>query len=140
MLFTLFLLFILFMLIRKGKKQQTAQPERTISYHKKFNVAGVTYKCKLDKDCTRQGVLDSCWTSDKLHLQEFTYKGKPAFLIVRDKNNKDIGCVPQNLVDTIVKYRDRECEVVFDKIDCFTNDRGKDIIYATVQFKVYKDK
>lgn len=111
-----------------------------ISYHKMFNVAGVTYNCSLDKDMKRQEVLDYCKKRDKLHLKYHEYKGSPAFLVVLDKNNLDIGSVPANLVQTILKYKERNTKIEFVEISSFNpSDSKKEINYAKVRFIVYKD-
>ena len=122
--------------------QNQSQPEnmRTISYHKTFNVAGVTFKCKLNEDVKRQEILEYCKTKDRIHLEQYEYKGEPAFLIVLDKNNLDIGTVPANIVPTILKYKDRDTSVEFTEVSYFQPEgKRKEINYAKVQFLVYKD-
>lgn len=111
-----------------------------ISYHKMFNVAGVTYNCKLDKNMKRQKLLEYCKKKDKIHLKQYEYNGKPAFLIVLDKNNLDIGSVPANMVPTILKYKDRNTSIEFVEVSYFKpEDSRKEINYAKVRFLVYKE-
>ena len=116
---------------------------RKIRYHHKLRVKGVTYACKLDSGTKRQYVLQKTYKGDKFHLQEFKYKGEPAFLIVSDKLNLDIGTVPATLVDRIKQYEDSEFEtdIILENIDWFEPE-GKDdiVIYAEMLYVVYSDK
>ena len=123
-------------------KQQLKKKQESYSYHKQFNVTGVTFDCGLAPGYRRQEILAHCRLSDKLYLKEYSYKGTTAYYIVLEKNNTDIGSVPADLVSTIKHYivRGRRVGVRFINIDNFVPaDRNKPIIYAKVQFVVYKD-
>lgn len=122
-----------------GKFCKEPPEERATSYHRIFNVAGVTFPCKLDKSTSRQEILECCREHDTYYLQEYLYESKPAFLIVCQKNSLDIGCVPADLVDRFLKYKDRDHELKCLKIDFFENEHRKTIFYAKMQFIVYKD-
>lgn len=113
--------------------------KRTISYHRKFNVAGVTFSCKLDDSTSRQEMLEHCSKRDTFYLQEYVYDSKPAFLIVCHKNGLDIGCIPADMADKVSKYKERNYELKCLDINCFENEYGKTIFYAKMQFIVYKD-
>lgn len=112
----------------------------SVAYHRQFNVAGVTHECGLDRARLRRDIIDYCGLNDKLYLQSFTYDSAPAYYIVLEKNNLDIGCVPANLVRVVEKYKDKRCEIKFVDIHYFTPEDGrKEIPSVTVQFIAYKD-
>lgn len=122
-----------------SSNENTSENKKVISYHRKFNAAGVTFPCKLDESISRQEILECCYKGDTYYLQEYRYKSKPAFLIVCKKNGLDIGAVPADLVDKFLKYKDRNYELNCLEIGFFENERGKIIYYAKMQFIVYKD-
>ena len=119
------------------KQKKNVANKKTVSYHRIFNVSGVTFDCALGVG-ERQYVLRRCKMKDKLYLKEFEYKGEPAYYIVREKENLDIGCVPADIVPIIEKYKDRNYEVIFNKLDLIEKEDDY-INYAKVQFIVYKD-
>lgn len=123
-------------------KQKVQEKQETISYHKQFNVAGVTYNCGLAPDCSRQEILSHCRLKDKLYLKEYSYKGTTAYYIVLEKNNIDIGSVPSDIISTIKHYivRGNRIGIKFIDISNFSPEGRKNpVIYAKVQFLVYKD-
>ena len=116
---------------------------RKISYHKIFKVAGVTFPCMLNSETNRQEILEDCSESFTYYLQEYRYKGKLAYLVICKELGADIGTVPKEFVNTIVKYakyEKRDTAIQCNKIDCFEPDNesnGKTIYYAKMQFIVY---
>lgn len=121
--------------------------ERKMRYHRIFNVAGVTYKCRLDKYYKRQYAIDKTKYKDTFHLEEYKYKGEPAFLIVNDRLQLDIGTIPAFLVERVKKYEDSEFEtaILLEDIDEFDsyNDSGskkRHIVYVKMLYAVYSDK
>lgn len=107
--------------------------ERIIKKYK-FNVAGVTFKCKLDKNEKRQEILKTCTEGEKLAVEKFLYKGGPAYLLVIDGWYKyDIGTVPADIAEEIAdNYAFKKRVAFIDKISDFQNESNKTIIYAKV--------
>lgn len=130
---------------QQSEKQQEVFPypkQESYSYHKQFNVAGVTFDCDLAPGYSRQEILAHCRLDDRLYLKEYSYEGTTAYYIVLQKNNTDIGSVPTEIISTIKHYivRGRRVGIKFIKIDDFIpEDRNEPTIYAKVQFLVYKD-
>ncbi len=114
--------------------------QRKISYHRQFKVKGVTFPCSLDSSWNRQDILQLIIPKfEKLRLQEFEYKGEPAYYIVSSTHDLDIGTVPADVVPRIKKYENRDYELQLIELDSFYNERDERIYYAKVQFIVYSD-
>lgn len=117
---------------------QTSKKE--ITHSKIFKVSGVTFRCKLNKDIKRQDVLRYCSIYSPIHLEKFFYKKEPAYMIVSDDDQLDVGVVPEEIVPTILKYEDMNTSLEFIDIDYFQKENSnKDIYFAKVKFNVYKD-
>ena len=104
-------------------------PKRKVSYHKTFSVAGVTFDCIHNENYdNRQDVLNASRTEDKLVLEEYTYKGSPAFLIINERLGADIGNVPAWAVDKVIEIRKKyDTELVFYSFRWFeVNDADSD--------------
>lgn len=121
----------------KKDRQHTQSNSEKITYHKTFNVAGVTFNCKLNNNFKRQDILAKCKKTDRIHLQYFEYKNEPAYLIVLDKNNLDIGTVPAKLVPTIFRFKDSKTEIKFVEIGSFGSGNK---MYAQVLFLVHSEQ
>lgn len=105
------------------------KPARKVSYHKTFSVAGVTFGCiHNEKYNNRQDVLSASRDEDKLVLEEYTYKGSPAFLIINERLGADIGNVPAWAVDKVIEIRKKyDTEIVFYSFRWFeVNDGNSD--------------
>lgn len=137
-------------LTEKADPQLSVQPEklmtpakRVVSYHRKFNLRGVKFECKKDPDMHRQEAMSALsfnLAKAKIHLERYMYKKEPAYMVVLDKNNLDIGVVPAELVDTIEKYRGREYSVeIVDLYDIEGRRESDDWIGVEVLFRVYKE-
>ena len=117
-----------------GKKA----PVRTKSYHKKFHLRGINFECKKDKNMQRQEVLQSVFLNrnTRVHLERYLYKGKPAYMVVLDKNNLDIGVVPDEMVDKVEKYNNRDYSLEIIRIyDIDDKKEGVELL-----FQVFKDE
>ncbi len=112
---------------------------RTISYHKQFKVAGVTFPCKLDKKTNRQDVLERCSENMTYYLSEYEYRNNPAYLVVCKEKGLDIGSAPAGFVDTILKYKDRDTALKCIELNWFENEDEQTIYYAKMQFIVYAE-
>lgn len=111
---------------------------RKITYHKIFNVAGVTFPCNLDASFNRQEVLEYCHSNSKFSLKEYRYKDNPALMIVFSDQHLDIGSVPACLVDRFIKYLNYDYDLRIKEIDSFENEKGKEIYCCKMQLVVYK--
>ncbi|MSS63153.1 hypothetical protein [Velocimicrobium porci] len=129
----------------KGESLSTQKPnvpaetesEKIIKKYK-FNVVGVTHKCKLDKSTKRQEILETCLAGEKLRVEKFLYQGKPAYLLVVDGWCKyDIGCVPAYIAEEIGdNYAFHKRVAYIEEIGDFENDKNKTIIYAKVSLHI----
>lgn len=126
--------------------EHITKPSRKVSWHLTFKVAGVTFDCTHGNNyCDRQEVLEESLETDKLTLEEYTYKGSPAFLIINDRLGADIGNVPAWAVERIKEKSDIydfDCE--FITIDFFDRNDADDygypdyIYYCKVRLNGYK--
>lgn len=100
----------------------------------KFNVKGVTFECKLDKNKRRQEILTTCKIGEELTVGKYLYKGEPAYLLVTNGSYKyDIGAVPADVAEEIGdKYAFKKRVAYIENIDTFVNEHDKTIIYAKV--------
>lgn len=107
--------------------------ERIIKKHK-FNVKGVTFECKLDKNKRRQEILTTCKIGEELTVGKYLYKGEPAYLLVTNGSYKyDIGAVPADVAEEIGdNYAFKKRVAYIENIDTFVNEHDKTIIYAKV--------
>lgn len=124
------------------------EPTRKVSWHLTFKVAGVTFDCAHgDNYYDRQEVLEESLETDKLTLEEYTFKGSPAFLIINDRLDADIGNVPAWAVERIKEKSyiyDFDCE--FINIDLFDRNDAGDygdpdyVYYCKVRLNGYKKR
>ena len=117
-----------------------AKTERKVIYKTVFKVAGVTYKCKKDKEENRQDVLSGLSDGDFLLLEEYTYRGESAYLVVDYHSDLDIGNVPAPIAEKINnEYYGRTTEAEVYEIDSFyPDDKDEEIYYCKVQLKIYE--
>lgn len=101
--------------------------DRKASYHRIVKVAGVTYGCIHPNGfCDRQDVIEKSKYTDKLILEEYQYKGAPAFLIINERLGADIGNVPAWAVDKIKKKSELyDLEGEFINIDFFDKNENR---------------
>lgn len=118
---------------KSDKKDDEFSKENIVKKYK-FNVAGVTYKCKLDDKEKRQEILDTCTKGERLSVEKYLYKGKPAYLLVTEGWYKyDIGVVPAHIAEEISdNYAFKKRVAYIENIDTFVNEHDKTIIYAKV--------
>lgn len=115
-------------------------PSRPAAMTRTFNVSGVTYQCKLDKEESRQDILSGVKDGDKLGVQIQAYKNSPSIMLIDIKSGLDIGFVPEKTVAEIfAKFSDPEIEVFVDDVDSFIpDDKDDEIYYCKVKLFVLK--
>lgn len=116
---------------------------KNASYHKKFNARGISFKSAL-KGGPRQNYLQYIPffhpEKEVFHLQEYVWEGKPAFYIIRDRLNADVGVVPAQLVDRFHKYyHDDRYDIKLTCIGVYSpEDKKDDFVVPEFLFEAYK--
>lgn len=72
-----------------------------MGYHKQFHLRGINYESRKDPSMSRQELIESTRSKDKLMLEEYDYKGDPALMVVNTRFDLDIGVVPAEDVEKI---------------------------------------
>lgn len=83
-----------------------------MGYHKIFHLRGINYKSKINPNYDRQYLITGIRKKDTFKLQEYTYKNKPALMVVNERTGLDIGVVPAEDVDKILPHINKPHTVV----------------------------
>ena len=77
------------------------QPIKTFS----FQIAGFRFNCRFPTTRfeKRQILLNYCKLGDVISLRQFEWEGESAFALINDKYGADIGVVPAEYVNTVLK-------------------------------------
>lgn len=94
-----------------------------MGYHKIFNLHGVNFNSRKDPSSSRQDLLKGITKRSKLTLEEFTYDGEPAIMVINKYNNLDIGVVPADDVEKIRPHLDKPYNLFFIEKYYFDDDR-----------------
>lgn len=87
-------------------------------------VVGVTFPSSLSSGDSRQEILDTMWRKDTLSVKYYEYEGKPAYMVILDRNNMDIGNLSAILSEEIYrKYKD--CVIKIDNWELTGGDSKK---------------
>ena len=114
------------------------KPSAKPSKHLTFHLAGVTFPCYKDGDFLRQDEISDISVNDTIHLEEYQYKGKPAYLVVPDKTGIDIGVVPAHVAEMISnEYAFHKAEGYIKKIEEVESDNPKFDYVEVVDIKLY---
>lgn len=114
------------------------KPSAKPSKHLTFHLAGVTFPCYKDGDFLRQDEISDISVNDTIHLEEYQYKGKPAYLVVPDKTDIDIGVVPAHVAEMISnEYAFHKAEGYIKKIEEVESDNPKFDYVEVVDIKLY---
>lgn len=88
-----------------GKNDNPRRTESISTYS--FQAAGINHSCLFPsgrfKGRTRQFVLDKCHVGDAVYLRPYEWEGEPAFAIMSKKYDTDIGVVPADKIQLILK-------------------------------------
>lgn len=108
-------------------------------YQIEFNVAGVTFNCQKNRKEKRQDVIADMTEASPIELEEYEYRGKPAYLVIDSIADLDIGNVPKNIAAELYeKYDGYPVYADIVKIDTFMPDDGDEEIYfCTVRLTIY---
>ena len=119
-------------------EQQIKEPD--IIYSKVFKVAGVTFKCQKNKKENRQDILSSLTEVSPIDLEEYEYKGKPAYLVVDCISDLDIGTVPEDIANEISNcFYGQDMDLEIRSIESFLPEEGiEEIYYCEVELKIYQ--
>ena len=114
------------------------KPSAKPSKHLTFHLAGVTYPCYKDRDIHRQDEISDISVDDTIHLEEYKYKGNPAYLVVPDNTGMDIGVVPAHVAEMISnEYAFHKAEGYIKKIEEVESDSPKFDYVEVVDIKLY---
>ena len=84
-----------------------------MGYHKIFNLHGINYNSIKDPSSSRQDLLKGVGKRSKLTLEEFSYDGKPALMVINGYNNLDVGVVPADDVEKILPHLDKPYDLFY---------------------------
>lgn len=114
------------------------KPSAKPSKHLTFHLAGVTFPCYKDGDFLRQDEISDISVDDTIHLEEYQYKGEPAYLVVPDRTDMDIGVVPAHVAEMISnEYAFHKAEGYIKKIEEVESDNPKFDCVEVVDIKLY---
>ena len=68
---------------------------------KAITLVGEQYACRKDKSMKRRAAEKGIKIGSKVILERYTYKGKPAYMVVNTRNNLDIGVISQVQADKL---------------------------------------
>lgn len=84
------------------KRKETAPLQKPTYF---VTGTGITHDCAFPsprfKGRSRQFVLDKCKAWEPIYLKPYTWEGRPAYAIMSQKYDTDIGVIPADKVKTI---------------------------------------
>jgi len=110
----------------------SAKPRKRVT----CKIAGVTFKCSLDRDEMRQDVLDGMAEGDPIEIKPYAYRGDPAFLLVDPATGLDFGNVPADVAEALAAFPDPVYEGYLAESGSFENENGDWISYGKVRIFV----
>lgn len=121
-------------------KVQDIKPSGPVLMSRMFKVAGVTYRCALDKTESRQDVLAGMSDGDRLDTEIGSYRGTPSIMLIDPDSGLDIGFVPENITAEIfAKTNDPTIEAYAVDVSCFyPDDKDEEIYYCKARLFVLK--
>ena len=111
----------------------SAKPRKQVT----TKVAGVTFKCDLDRNESRQEILEGVYEGDYVELQEYEYKGSPAFYVIDTQTGLDIGNIPADVAQKISQFDNPIYEAYVTRRGSFEPDDDRDPVeYCEVRIYV----
>lgn len=110
----------------------SAKPRKQVT----TKVAGVTFKCDLDRDEKRQDVLEGVYEGDYVEIQEYEYKGSPAFYVIDPQTGLDIGNLPSDVAQKISQFDNPIYEAYVTRRGSFEPDDRDPVEYCEVRVYV----
>jgi hypothetical protein len=107
--------------------------EKGVSHVESFKVAGVTFN---NRQKNLKTVLEQKNKGKRIDIgvEQYEYKGEPAISVTA--NGLDIGNLHKTDADYVLKNKERIIGFTDLFIDTFTNEEGKEIYYARVEFLI----
>ena len=102
----------------------SAKPRKRIT----TKVAGVTFRCGLDRSESRQEILNGIYDGDPVEIQEYEYKGSPAYYVIDPQTGLDFGNLPADVAMKISQIEDPIFEAYVTDRGSFDPDDGRDPI------------
>ena len=115
--------------------------EIQVIYSTVCNVSGVTYKCKKDRSLNRQDIISGLQDGDFLLLEEYEYKGEPAYLVIDYSSDMDIGSLPAKITEKINnEFYGSTTIVEVDSVGSFLpDDSTEEIYYCKIKIDVIRN-
>lgn len=110
----------------------SAKPRKQIT----TKVVGVTFNCDLNRYTNRQDILFELHDGDIVDIQEYEYKGAPAYYVVDPESGLDIGNLPASIAKMISKYDDPVFEAYITNRDSFDPGEDKQLV-AYCEIRLY---
>lgn len=122
-------------------ESSTDHKEIQIIYSTVCKVAGVTYNCKKDSSVNRQDIISGLQDGDFLLLEEYEYKGEPAYLVIDYSSDMDIGSLPAKITEKINnEFYGSTTIVEVDSVGSFLpDDSTEEIYYCKIKIDVIRN-
>ena len=89
----------------KRKKTSDVIPENAeIIFAENFMIFGGNYECRKNPKKQRIDVIHKTKEGDAVHLEEYMYEGKTAYMIVHDKQKLDMGILGAGSAEILARY------------------------------------
>ena len=121
-----------------AKKKDAETPEGIPSAkpRKQFSckVAGVSFKCAMDEEMTRQEVLEGVHNGQIVSIVPYKYKGEPAYYVVDPDVDLDFGNLPADISEEVSEFENPTFEAYVKEVDYFyPDDKDEPIYYCVIQ-------
>lgn len=96
-----------FEVIQKGSSFEEENDK--IIFDKTFLIVGERYECRKNKKHKRSDVIKKTRLYTPVRVEKYTYRNKPAYMIVNADRNLDIGVLSQGAADWLSDYYKEGC-------------------------------
>ena len=110
----------------------SAKPRKQVT----TSVAGVTFNCSLDRDESRQEILEDIYEGDPVEIREYEYQGSPAYYVIDPQTGLDIGSLPSSVAQKISQFDDPKFEAYVTRRGSFESDDRGSIEFCEVRVYV----
>ena len=124
--------------IRSAPKEIPANiPSRQYDKTATVRIAGVTFKCQMDHEESRQEILSLMQENDPVEIEPFDFRDRPGYLVINPAVGLDVGMLPKEIAEA---YPDREIEGYITEVDTFfPEDKEDEIWFGKVKIFILKE-
>lgn len=107
-------------------KKDSSNTDRPILFAKEFLIVGEKYECRKNSKKQRMGVIKKTTLKSSIHIERYTYQGKPAYMVVNTKEGLDLGVLSAGAASWLTDYYYK------GNVEAYLVDKFQDSFHAKI--------